>query len=44
MDKTDFLAKVSIFSHMKKADLQRIADLARYQDFREGEVIINEGD
>jgi CRP-like cAMP-binding protein len=44
MNKTDFLAKVSIFSHMKKADLQRIADLARYQNFREGEVIINEGD
>lgn len=44
MERTDFLAKVSIFSHMKKADLQRIADLARYQDFREGEVIINEGD
>ena len=44
MERTDFLAKVSIFSHMKKADLQRIADLARYQNFREGEVIINEGD
>ncbi len=39
MDRTDFLSKVSIFSHMKSEDLKRIAEQAQYQEFNEGEVI-----
>ena len=44
MNKTDFLSRVSIFSHMKADGLKRIAEQARYQEFHEGEVIINEGE
>lgn len=44
MNRTDFLSKVSIFSHMKSEDLKRIAEQARYQEFNEGEVIIKEGE
>lgn len=44
MDDTDFLSEVSIFSHMKKRDLKRIAKLAEYKVFRKGDVIIEEGD
>ena len=40
----DFLAKVSLFSLMKKGDLKRIAKLVRHHSFREGDVIIREGD
>jgi CRP-like cAMP-binding protein len=43
MEKMEFLGNVSIFSHMKDADLNRIAGLARYQVFEEGDVIITEG-
>jgi CRP-like cAMP-binding protein len=39
----DFLANVSIFSLVKKRDLKRIAKLAQHQSFREGDVIIREG-
>jgi len=44
MDKTDFLSGVSIFSHMKKEDLARIAEQALPQEFKRGDVIINEGE
>ena len=44
MNKTDILSKVSIFSEMKKSDLETIASLARGQLFRPGETIIREGD
>jgi CRP-like cAMP-binding protein len=44
MNKTDILSKVSIFSEMKKSDLETIASLAHGQSFRPGETIIREGD
>ncbi len=44
MNDVDFLAEVSIFSHMKKRDLKRIAKLAKHEVFDEGDVIIKEGD
>ncbi|MGD8257399.1 MAG: cyclic nucleotide-binding domain-containing protein [Desulfobacterales bacterium] len=40
----DFLAKVSIFSHLKKRDLARIAKKSRYCNFKFGDVIIKEGE
>ena len=40
----DFLAKVSIFSRMKKTDLKRIAKLTSKHTFYQGDVIIREGD
>ncbi len=44
MNRADFLAKVSVFSHMKKEDLERIAKQTRYHEFQEGDVIISEGE
>lgn len=44
MNKADLLSKVSVFSQMKKEDVQRIAKLAKYHLFHEGDVIIREGD
>ena len=44
IDKADFLSKVSIFSLMKKVDLERLAEQAREQFFQKGDIIINEGD
>lgn len=44
MNKTEILSKVSIFSEMKKSDLETIASLAQGQSFRPGETIIREGD
>jgi CRP-like cAMP-binding protein len=44
MNEVDFLAKVHIFSLLKKRDLQRIAKLTRHHLFHEGDVIIREGD
>ncbi|NVM24757.1 MAG: cyclic nucleotide-binding domain-containing protein [Desulfobacterales bacterium] len=44
MNKTDLLSRVSVFFLMKKEDLQRIAELAQYHLFHEGDVIIREGD
>jgi CRP/FNR family cyclic AMP-dependent transcriptional regulator len=44
MNKADLLSKVSVFSQMKREDVQRIADLAKYYVFHEGDVIIREGD
>jgi CRP-like cAMP-binding protein len=40
----DFLSKVSIFSLMKKEDLERIAKQTQHHFFHKGEVIIREGD
>jgi CRP-like cAMP-binding protein len=39
----DFLSKVSIFSLMKKEDLERIAKKTQHHFFHKGEVIIREG-
>ena len=39
----DFLSKVSIFSLMKKEDLERIAKQTQHHFFHKGEVIIREG-
>ena len=44
INKVDFLAKVSIFSHMKKSDVHRIAELAQHHSFHDGDLIIREGD
>ena len=39
----DFLSKVSIFSLMKKEDLERIAKQTQHHFFHKGEVIIRQG-
>ncbi len=44
MDRADFLAKVSIFSHIKTRELRRIAKLTEYHLFHKGDVIIREGE
>ena len=44
MNRADLLARVSIFSRMKKEHLQRVAKQARYHEFQEGDVIISEGE
>lgn len=44
MDAADFLGEVSIFSHLKKRDLKRIARLAKEESFQAGDVIVGEGD
>ena len=44
MNRADFLAKVPVFSHLKKEDLERIAKQTRYHEFQEGDVIISEGE
>jgi len=45
MDKgADFLGQVSIFSLMKKDDLDRIAEIAEKHRFRKGDLIIRESD
>lgn len=44
MNEADILAKISIFSLMKKEDLERIAKLTRQHLFHAGDVIIREGD
>ncbi len=44
MNAADFLAKVSIFSHLKKRDLKRIVKMAQDEVFQCGEIIIKEGD
>ncbi|MGD2269485.1 MAG: cyclic nucleotide-binding domain-containing protein [Desulfobacterales bacterium] len=43
-DYADFLSGVSIFSLLKKVDLQRIAKLAQRHLFQSGDLIIKEGD
>jgi hypothetical protein len=44
MNKTDVLSKVSLFSEMKKSDLEMIAKLAQNELFQAGDTIIREGD
>lgn len=44
MNEADFLAKIPIFSLMKKADLERIAKQAQQHLFHEGDIIIKESD
>ena len=44
INKVDFLAKVSLFSYMKKPDIHRIAELVHYHLFHDGDLIIREGD
>ena len=44
MNKTDVLSKVSLFSEMKKSDLEMIAKLAQNELFQVGDTIIREGD
>ena len=44
MDDLSFLGEVSIFSHLKKRDLRRIAKLAKQESFEAGDVIIGEGE
>ena len=44
INKVDFLSRVSIFSYMKKTDIHRIAELAKYESFHDGDLIIREGD
>jgi hypothetical protein len=43
IDAADAIAGVSIFSHLKKKDLQRIAKKSRYCSFKPGEAVIEEG-
>jgi CRP-like cAMP-binding protein len=43
-EKVDFLANVSLFSHLKGEDLQRLANQSRYCSFKFGDVIIREGE
>jgi CRP/FNR family cyclic AMP-dependent transcriptional regulator len=43
-NKIDLLARVSLLSHMREDDLERIARQTRYYEFQEGDVIITEGD
>ena len=40
----EFLAKVTLFSLVRKSELERIAKLASRLRFHAGEVIIREGD
>ena len=44
MNAVDFLESVSIFTHMKKRDLKRIAKQVQTLSFEKGEVIIREGE
>ena len=43
-EKVDFLTTVSLFSHLKEEELQRLASQSRYCSFKFGEVIIQEGE
>ena len=43
-EKVDYLATVSLFSHLRKEELQRLANQSRYCEFKFGEVIIQEGE
>ncbi len=44
LKKVDFLATVSLFSHLKKEELQRLASKSRYCSYKFGDVIIREGE
>ena len=43
-EKVDYLATVSLFSHLSKKDLRRLASQSRYCSFKFGDIIINEGE
>ena len=43
VDVADAIAGVSIFSNLKKEDLQRITRKSRHCDFKPGEINIAEG-
>jgi CRP/FNR family cyclic AMP-dependent transcriptional regulator len=43
-EKIDFLKTVSLFSHLKEEELQRLASQSRYCSFKFGDVIIQEGE
>ena len=43
-EKVDYLATVSLFSHLSKRDLRRLANQSRYCSFEFGDIIINEGE
>ena len=43
-EKIDFLATVSLFSHLKEEELQRLASQSRYCAYGFGDVIIQEGE
>lgn len=43
-EKVDYLATVTLFSHLSKTDLRRLANQSRYCSFKFGDVIINEGE
>ena len=43
-EKVDYLATVSLFSHLKEEELQRLANQSRYCSFKFGDLIINEGE
>jgi CRP-like cAMP-binding protein len=43
-EKVDYLATVTLFSHLSKKDLKRLANQSRYCSFKFGDVIINEGE
>ena len=43
-EKIDYLATVSLFSHLQREELQRLANKSRYCSFKFGEVIIQEGE
>jgi len=42
--KTDFIAKVPLFSPLRESDLEQIAELTQFHTFQKGEVIIREDD
>ena len=44
MKAVDYLSRVSLFSHLKKKDLERIGRLSQQQVFHQGDIIIKEGD
>lgn len=43
-EKVDYLATVTLFSHLSKTDLRRLASQSRYCSFKFGDIIINEGE
>jgi len=43
-EKAEFLATVSLFSHLKEEELQRLASQSRYCSYKFGDVIIQEGE
>jgi CRP-like cAMP-binding protein len=43
-EKVDYLATVSLFSHLGKEELQRLANQSHYCTFKFGDVIIHEGE